>query len=178
MHRHCVQPHYEECHPGRDCPEEFRFLTGPRAWLPYADSTLTPKAEQCWVHANRCTTRSCPWRHLAESKRCECETPREVSTRACEAFGTEMCPNCDLSEVMLCWKCININPMLRLPHVATSRSSPSCTSHMEEQPMQCGCTCKCTKRARGSHVCGKCEASVCDGKCFREGANVCHMCLP
>ena len=70
IHRWCVQPHYEDCHPERECPAEFRLPEKAQAWMPYADPALLPESESCSLHRNRCSTRTCPWRHRNERARC------------------------------------------------------------------------------------------------------------
>ena len=79
MHRYCVHPHYEECHSERECPAELRLPGTAPAWLPYADPALLPKAEACSLHRNRCSNRTCPWRHPNDRARCgdiDAEDPR------------------------------------------------------------------------------------------------------
>ena len=61
--------------------------------------------------------------------------------------------------------------------VATSSASSSCTSRIKERPLRrCDCKCECKKRSRGYMVCSNCDRTVCEGTCFREYPNVCHMC--
>ena len=154
---------------GENCPAEFRLPRITRAWTPYADPTLHPKAESCSLHRNRCSTHTCPWRHPNEGARCggvDAEDQRAFPLAADWHISVEKEPEHSDSPR----RHTNMNLM-------ESTDAPT-TSRMKKRPMQCGCKCQCTKRARSAHFCGECEASVCDGKCFREDANVCHMCLP
>ena len=180
LHRHCVQAHYAICHPKDECPEKYKQFKQEQIEREEHDDELQKVEAEV-------QTPQMPDLDIAQCSHCMVlyqKDPR-IQVSLCpieQSHGPKYCKAgmihrfCVHSHYEECHP--GLPTRLHLPHVATSSSSPSCTLRIKERPgMRCECTCECRKRSRGNMVCSNCDRTVCDGTCFREDANVCHMCL-
>ena len=186
LHRHCVQAHYAMCHPQDECPEKYKQFKQEQIQRQEHDDELqkveaevqTPQmpdldiaqCSHCMVFYQkdpRIQVSMCPIRQSHGPQYCKAD----MMHRFCVHPHYEEChPGRDCPEEF------RLPTRLRLHHVATSSASSSCTSRIKERPLRCDCKCKCKKRSRGYMVCSNCDRTVCEGTCFREYPNVCHMC--